>query len=184
MTSFVEQAALIVADAHRKYPWAEGLRAEVVPPPALIPPSVQHQIDVLQARIEYPEAPADMLDLFNGDGAQIKAAAKRLHEMAVAAKVVPAVAPPPPGTAPVPPPAEPANAPPAGGGPVPIPGTGLVTAPEHQVSARYAELQQKIEFRSSTPEERQEFFIMSLRGDNGGGWNGHVQKLSERPGRS
>jgi hypothetical protein len=158
------------------------------PPQPLIPPSVQHQIDVLQARIEYPEAPADMLDLFNGDAAQIKAAAKRLHEMAVAAKVVPA---PPAQPAPVagepapaPAPAAPAVVPPAGGGPVPIPGVGLVQPPEHQVAARYQELLGKVERRGATEDERQEFFMMSLRGDNGEGWNGHIAKLRERPGRS
>jgi len=182
MTSFFEQAALIVADAHRKYPWAEGLRNELVPPPApAIPREVQHQIDVLQARIEYPEAPADMLDLFNGDATQIKAAAKRLHEMAVAAKVVPPAPAPP---APAPAPAVPAVEPPAGGGPVPIPPTGIVQPPEHQAAARYSELFGKVERRGATEDERQEFFMMALRGDNGGGWNGHVQKLSERPGRS
>lgn len=180
MTSFIDQAARIVADAHRKYSWAEGLRAEVVAPPG-IPPAVQHQIDVLQARIEYPEAPADMLDLFNGDAAQIKAAAKRLHEMAVAAKVVPPAPVPP---APAPPPAVTDPAPPAGGGPVPIPPTGIVTPPENQVSARYAELFGKVERRGATEDERQEFFTMALRGDNGAGWNGHIEKLKARPGRS
>lgn len=152
------------------------------PPAPLIPPSVQHQIDVLQARIEYPEAPADMLDLFNGDAVQIKAAAKRLHEMAVAAKVVPPAA--PPAADPVPPPAAPPVAAPAGGGPVPIPPLGIVTPPEHQISARYAELLGKVERRGATEDERQEFFMMSLRGDTGEGWNGHIAKLKERPGRS
>ena len=180
MTLF-EQAARVVANAHRAYPWTEGLRNEA-PPAALIPPGVQHQIDVLQARIEYPEAPADMLDLFNGDAAQIKAAAKRLHEMAVAAKVVPPPAAPP--AVPPPAPAVPANEPPAGGGAVPIPPTGIVVPPEHQVSARYVELQGKVERRASTEDERSEFFIMALRGDNGDGWNGHIAKLKERPGRS
>lgn len=154
------------------------------PPAPLIPPSVQHQIDVLQARIEYPEAPADMLDLFNGDAAQIKAAAKRLHEMAVAAKVVPPAVPPAPPADPVPPPAVSAVVPPVGGGPVPIPGIGLVQPPEHQVAARYSELLGKVERRGATEDERQEFFMMSLRGDTGEGWNGHIAKLKERPGRS
>lgn len=150
-----------------------------VPAVPEIPPAIQRQIDVLQARVEYPQAPADVLALLNGNGEEIRSAAKRLHEMAVAAAVVPA----PP--APVPAPAVPANALPAGGGPVPVPGVGEVIPPEHAPNARYEELATKAQYKTLDGQERDEFFLMALRGDNGlEGWNPHMQKLNERPGRA
>lgn len=176
---FAKQAALILVKAHRDYPWTEGLFNETPVATPEIPPAIQRQIDVLQARVEYPQAPADVLSLLNGNAEEIRGAAKRLHEMAVAAAVVP----PPPALAPAP--ADPANVPPAGGGPVPVPGSGQVTPPEHQTNARYEELQAKAERKSLDEFERDEFFLMALRGDNGlEGWNPHMQKLNERPGRA
>src|SRR5207249_11050479 len=119
------------------------------------------------------------LALLNGSGEEIKTAAKRLHEVAVAAQVVPA----PPAAAPAP--AVLANDAPAGGGPVPVPGPGQVTPPEHQPNARYEELATKAQYKTLDAPERDEFFLMALRGDNGlEGWNPHMQKLNERPGRA
>lgn len=151
-------------------------------------PELQDQIDqlnrrnaLLEARLEFPEAPQDILERIP-DPTAMKATAKQLHDMAIAAKTPPAPVAPPPGTAP--PPAAPPVAPPAGGGAVPIPGAGGVTPPQLTGNREYEELKFKVENKTATDMERDNFFKMALRGDSGvEGWNPHMLKLSERPGR-
>lgn len=158
-------------------------------PQTTITPEVQEQLDrmqrqndLLEVRIAFPNAPVDILEKISGDKAALMDTAKRLTEMATP-PAPPAPAPAPPGTPPAP--AVPANVPPAGGGAVPIPGPGQVTPPALQTNREYEEMKFKVENRTATDFERDAFFKAALRGDSGTeGWNPHIEKLKQRPGRS
>lgn len=142
-----------------------------------IPPAVQREIDLLRARVDFPLADVDVLNLLQGTPEQIRGAAQKLHESALKANAVPP-APPPPAAAP--PPAVTDNAPPAGGGPVPVPGSGQVQPPEQVADAHYNDLLYKAEHKTASEQEREELFFLALRN----GWNDQARKMASRPGRS
>lgn len=149
---------------------------EIEPPPA--PPAInaaqQLEIERLKAKVAFPLADLDVLNLISGTPEQMQEAARKMHEQAVKANAVP-----PPAPAPAPAPVVPTDAPPTGGGLVPVPGGGNVAPPEHVQAARYEELKFKVENKIATEFERTEFFMDALRG----GWNRHVGKMAARPGR-
>lgn len=143
-----------------------------------IPPAVQREIDLLRARVDFPLADVDVLNLLQGSPEQIRGAAQKLHESAVKANAVPAAPAAPPVAAP--PPAAVADVPPAGGGPVPVPGGGNVQPPEQVADAHYNDLMFKVEHKSASEQEREELFFLALRN----GWNEQARKMASRPGRS
>lgn len=133
---------------------------------------MQREIQSLRLLVDFPLADRDIVDLLSGSPDQIRAAAQKLHEQAVAANAVP-----PPAPAPAPVPAVQQVAPPApGAAPAPVPGPGQVTPPESAPDARYQDLLFKVENKLADPMERQEFFMSALRNP----WNEHAAKLNAR----
>lgn len=120
----------------------------------------------LRARVEFPLASSDILDLISGTPEQIRGAAEKLHTQAAAAAAAAAPAPAPAALQPTP-------------GPAPVPGPGQAQPPDHAADARRSELQYKVETRTAEPHERQEFFTTVLRD----GWNEQVGRMAARNAR-
>lgn len=141
---------------------------------------LMREVNMLRARVDFPLADQDILKLISGTPDQIRDAASKLHQQALAA--VPPVPAPPAAVpvvagvpAPVPAQTLPTNQPALA--PVPAPNQG--EPPEAVADARYNDLLYKVENRIAEPHERQEFFMSTLRG----AWNNQVELMNQRPGR-
>lgn len=147
--------------------------------PAQIPPEFQRQMDLLKAQVQFPLADQELMSMIGGDSAQIMAAAKKLHEQALAAQAPPPAPAPPVSAAtqpPAPAPAQPQLTPQPAPGPAPVPAPTQATPPEQVNEARYNELKYKLDAGIAEPHERQEFFMSSYRN----AWNEHVGKMAAR----
>jgi hypothetical protein len=144
---------------------------------------LMREVNMLRARVDFPLADQDILQLISGTPDQIRSAAQKLHQQALAAQPAPtpapAPAPAPSAGVPAPAPAQPQPTPQLAPGPAPVPGPGQGEPPEAVADARYNDLLYKVENRIAEPHERQEFFMSTLKN----GWNSQVEQMNARHGK-
>jgi len=128
-----------------------------VPPPQPDPEIARLQAEnaaqaralaLAQARADFPQADASILETFQGTPENLRAMAEKLHAKELERQAALSHGP----------------------GPAPIPGPGGSPSPADAANARYAELKSKVLTRYAEPWEREEFERLSF----GRGWNQHM----------
>jgi hypothetical protein len=106
------------------------------------------QLALAQTRIDFPQADAAILGMFQGSPEDLRKMAESLHAKELERQAALSHS----------------------SGPAPTPGPGGTPSPEDAVRARYEELKRKVLGRYADPAERDEFENLSF----GRGWNQHM----------